>query len=78
MQFQADIIHQTIDRPINIESTALGAGMLAGLGIGFWSHPQELEAIRKTDRIFKSDMADIERLALLKAWEIAVKQTKLI
>ena len=78
MQFQADIIQQTIIRSKNIESTALGAGMLAGLGIGFWSHPKELQTVRSTDRIFTAEMADVDRLALLKAWKIAVKQAKLI
>ena len=74
MQFQADIIHQTIDRPTNIESTALGAGMLAGLGIGFWSHAEELQNVRKTDKIFTAEMSDIERSALLERWKTAVKQ----
>ena len=47
MQFQADIIQGTIDRPVNIESSALGSGMLAGLGIGFWSNSRELQNVRK-------------------------------
>jgi glycerol kinase len=78
MQFQADIIQLTIDRPTNIESTALGAGMLAGLGTGFWSHTGELQNVRKTDRIFTAEMTDIERSALLNGWKTAVKQAKLI
>ena len=78
MQFQADIIQKTIDRPTNIESTALGAGMLAGLGTGFWSHAGELQNVRKTDRMFTSKMTDIERSVLLNGWKTAVKQAKLI
>ncbi len=78
MQFQADIIHQTIDRPTNIESTALGAGMLAGLGTGFWSHAGELQNVRKTDKIFTAEMSAIERSALLERWKTAVKQAILI
>ena len=56
MQFQADMIQQTIDRPLNIESTALGAGMLAGLGSGFWENSGEFQNVRKTDRIFLAEM----------------------
>jgi len=78
MQFQADIIQQTIDRPTNIESTALGVGMLAGLGAGFWSHAGELQIVRKTDRIFRAEMTDIERSGLLHGWKRAVKQAILI
>jgi len=51
MQFQADILQINIDRPKNIESTALGAGMLAGLGVGFWKNPSELNEVRRTDKI---------------------------
>jgi glycerol kinase len=78
MQFQADIIQKPIDRPTNIESTALGAGMLAGLGTGFWSHIGELQNVRKTERMFTTEMADIERSALLNRWKRAVKQAILI
>ena len=74
MQFQADIIQGTIDRPVNIESTALGAGMLAGLAIGFWSNSRELQNVRKTDILFTDKMTNTERSALLEAWKIAVAQ----
>ena len=76
MQFQADMIKTSIDRPLNIESTALGAGMLAGLGTGFWSHTGELINVRKIDRIFTANMDAAERSALLMAWGKAVKKAK--
>ena len=78
MQFQADIIQQNLDRPLNIESTALGVGMLAGLGVGFWSDMVEIQNVRNTDRIFSAKMADMERLELLKNWKTAIKQAKII
>ncbi len=74
MQFQADITKRTIDRPMNVESTALGAGMLAGLRTGFWSHAQELQNVRKTDKFFTAKMTHTERSERLNAWKAAVKQ----
>ena len=72
MQFQADILQIKIDRPKNIESTALGAGMLAGLGVGFWKNPAELKAVRETDQIFIPTMADDKRTELLSNWKLAI------
>ena len=77
MQFQADITQHIIDRPENIESTALGAGMLAGLGSGFWPHTGIFKDIRKTDKLFTPKMEDTERTSLIRAWNTAVKQARI-
>ena len=74
MQFQADILKINIDRPKNIESTALGAGMLAGLGAGFWKNPSELKDVRKTDKIFHPTMPDDNRISLLSNWKSAIRK----
>ena len=76
MKFQADLLQIKIDRPKNIESTALGAGMLAGLGIGLWSDPSELRAVRKTDKIFIPTIDDNTRTTLLYAWKQAVQNAQ--
>ena len=76
MQFQADLLQLKIDRPANIESTALGAGMLAGLGVGFWKNPEELKAIRKTDKIFTPTMSKTQRDELLTNWNIALSKSR--
>ena len=36
MQFQADILGRPIVRPVDVETTALGAAYLAGIATGFW------------------------------------------
>ena len=74
MQFQADILQINIDRPKNIESTALGAGMLAGLGVGFWKNPAELKEVRKTDKIFYPTMSRDNRISLLSNWKSAIRK----
>ena len=76
MQFQSDILRMKIDRPENIESTALGAGMLAGQGAGFWSDPSELKAVRSSDKIFIPTIDDNTRNTLLRAWKKAVQKTQ--
>ncbi len=76
MQFQADILQINIDRPENIESTALGAGMLAGLGVGFWKNPAELKAVRETDQIFIPTMSDDKRTELLSNWKLAIRKVQ--
>jgi len=76
MQFQADILQIKIDRPKNIESTALGAGMLAGLGVGFWKNPAELKAVRETDQIFIPTMSDDKRTELLSNWKLAISKVQ--
>jgi glycerol kinase len=41
MQFQADVLNAPVERPSNIETTALGAAGLAGLATGVWRTPEE-------------------------------------
>jgi len=47
MQFQSDVLGVDIARPELVESTALGAAFLAGLGTGVW---RDTDAITKTWR----------------------------
>ena len=76
MQFQSDILQINIDRPKNIESTAIGAGMLAGIGAGFWSNSAELKEIRVSDKIFIPSADNNTRTSLLLGWEQAIKQAR--
>jgi glycerol kinase len=75
MQFQADVLGTTVDRPKVVETTALGAAMLAGLGVGLWSQA-ELARVRAVDRVFKPKMADDERAALYDGWKAAVARVR--
>jgi glycerol kinase len=71
MQFQADQLGVTVDRPKNVETTALGAAYLAGFGVGLWT-TRDLSRMRVTDRIFKPKMKAAEREALHAGWRAAV------
>ncbi len=76
LQFQADISARPVLRPRVIESTSLGAAMLAGLGSGFWDSCSELERLREVDRRFEPDMDAAERDRLLRGWRQAVRQAR--
>ncbi|MCP4336871.1 MAG: glycerol kinase GlpK [Mycoplasma sp.] len=75
MQFQASISDIHLEKPENIESTALGASFLAGLHVGFWTK-EELKTIRKVDKNYNSIIKPQERELLLKGWSAAIKRTK--
>ena len=72
MQFQADLLAVPVDRPRIIETTALGAALLAGRGVGLWPSAEKLERARQRDRLFKPRMRPERREALYKGWTRAV------
>ena len=76
MQTQADILGTSVERPANIESTALGAAMMAGLGAGVWKDAGALSQIRAVDRRFEPATTARERNARMKVWKRAVKRAQ--
>lgn len=76
MQTQADILGLVVERPKNIESTALGAAMLAGLGAGVWPDIDSLSQIREVDRKFAPTITIKDRRARMKVWKKAVKRAQ--
>ncbi|MBR5767947.1 MAG: glycerol kinase GlpK [Clostridia bacterium] len=73
MQFQADISDLKIERPVCVETTALGAAYLAGLAVGYWKNADEIRSNWKCSRTFTPSVTDEKRAALLKGWRRAVK-----
>jgi len=57
MQFQADILGVPVVRPKVLETTALGAGFLAGLAVEFWKNPDEIHSAWQLDRVFEPKMS---------------------
>ena len=74
MQFQADILGTRVQRPAVIESTALGAAMLAGRAVGLWSDA-DLRALGETEREFVPNMDEASRRHLLRQWHRAVEKS---
>jgi glycerol kinase len=75
LQFQADISRLEVIRAVQIETTALGAAFLAGIGIGLWTKATLLEKAKNLDS-FKPKMEDEKRVKLLKKWNKAIQRTK--
>ena len=75
MQFQSDILNTEVLRPRVIETTAMGAAMLAGRAVGLWSDA-DLRALQETDRRFVPQMDEQDRGSLLRQWRRAVERSK--
>ncbi|WP_212668822.1 glycerol kinase GlpK [Pseudoalteromonas sp. NBT06-2] len=76
MQFQADLLGIELVRPVNIESTALGAILLAGLGAHIWQSDTLPNNICKVDQVFNSKIEEQHRNILVKGWNKAVEKIK--
>jgi glycerol kinase len=76
MQFQADIMGGEIKRPVIRETTALGAAYLAGIAVGFWKNLDDIRSLWRCDAVFKAEMAEEKRQALLEGWHKAVGRSK--
>jgi len=70
--FLADILNLEIDRPRVIETTALGAAIMAGIGAGVFQSLEDGERLWQLDRIFKPRISHDERVELLTGWKHAV------
>lgn len=75
-QFQADIAGVNVSRPKVLETTALGAAYLAGLGVGFWKSGREIEALREVGQRFVPHMQVAQRQALRRGWARALERAK--
>jgi glycerol kinase len=68
----ADVLDLAVERPAFIETTALGAAMLAGVGAGLFGTLEQAAAMRGAVRRFTPDMAAETRAARLAGWEKAI------
>ena len=76
MQTQADLLGIPVLRPKVVETTALGAAGLAGVGVGLLQGPGELAALWQLDRRFEPRASRDQAAARLAQWERAVRQTR--
>jgi glycerol kinase len=76
MQFQADILGVPVVRPKLLETTAAGSAFLAGLGVGLWRDPEELEGAWRQDRRFEPGMDAALRDRLYQGWRDAVERVR--
>lgn len=72
-QFQSDILGCVVERPVCIETTALGAAYLAGLAVGFWSEKEEIARLWNREKVFEVKMPEEESSRRYEGWKKAVK-----
>jgi len=75
-QFQADVMGVPVLRPAVIETTALGAAYLAGLGVGLWPSLEALAGRWAVERTFTPAMDAARRDALYDGWRRAVERAR--
>jgi glycerol kinase len=75
MQFQADILGVAVNRPKVIETTALGAAYLAGLGVGFWRDKQDIQKRWVSDKVFQPKMEKSIKEDKYLNWKRAVERS---
>jgi len=76
MQLQADLLGLQVERPMILETTALGASFLAGLTSGVWQDMEELRQLRRIGRVFTPAMPRAARLHLRQEWKRAVERCR--
>ena len=74
MQFQADMLDVPVHKPVNTESTSLGAAFLAGLQSGVWGSTDELLSLRNIRQSYEPAMDEEKREECLEGWSKAVRQ----
>lgn len=73
MQFQSDFLQKKVVRAAIIETTALGAAFLSGLGNGFWKTKAEIKKTWKWDKEFFPNKKSKEQTETIKNWDQAIK-----
>ena len=74
MQIQADLLGIPVVRPEVIETTALGAAYLAGLGTGFYASTEELSSHWRAERTFVPTVPSGQAKERMALWAHAVRQ----
>ncbi len=76
MQFQSDVLGVPVLRPVEKETTALGAAYLAGLAVGFWKEQDELKKIQEIEKEFKCEVGSDQSNKNYLKWQKAVERAK--
>eukprot|EP00457_Paulinella_chromatophora_P005979 gb/GEZN01005997.1/.p1 GENE.gb/GEZN01005997.1/~~gb/GEZN01005997.1/.p1 ORF type:complete len:531 (+),score=62.73 gb/GEZN01005997.1/:25-1593(+) len=80
MQFQADLLGVSVERPASLEATAKGAAIAAGLAVNFWSGIPQLQTLEANKSgtlraTYVSKMEDEYRSHLMAGWHSAIERT---
>ena len=73
MQTQADLIAAPVNRPVCVETTAMGAAYLAGLAVGYWTSKEDVIKNWAVSATFEPQITETDREKRVKGWNKAVK-----
>jgi glycerol kinase len=76
MMFQSAIIAARVIRPKILETTAMGAGFLAGLAVKYWESIEEIKRLWQQGAVFDGKMCEKRHSQMLKEWHQAVERVK--
>ncbi len=76
LQIQADLLASEVVRPEVIETTAVGAGLLAGLATGVWQSKEEIRKVWRAETSFRPRMQPNERERHRARWRRALERTR--
>ena len=74
-QFLADVLDARVERPTELETTALGAAFLAGLATGVWADLEAVAATWATGAVFAPAMSAARRAEAVAGWQTALRRT---
>jgi glycerol kinase len=76
MQLQADLSGLKVERPLDLETTARGAAMFAGLGVGMFTSPEDAARMIQTERQFGVRMNETRRVSERRRFAQAVARAR--
>ena len=76
LQFLADVLDTPVERPLDAESTVLGAASLAAWQIGLLQGTEDIARRWQSDRVFTPAMGEDQRAQLLAGWSDAVSRVR--
>ncbi len=78
MQFLSDVLDAPVDRPANVETTALGAAWLAGMRAGIYPDQEGFAKTWAREKQFTPQMDNDSRTAHLSRWSKAIEAAQLL
>jgi glycerol kinase len=74
LQFLADILNVEVERPVCIETSALGAVFLAGLQVGIYQSLDQISKLWQANASFIPEMSEVVRQKLYNGWQQSVRR----
>lgn len=74
MQIQSDVLQKPVRRSRIAELSAIGAGIMAGIGVGLWSEEQALSRLITEADVFAPATGEGSRDRLVAGWRSAIDQ----